>query len=73
MSIEKPISTIKKAIIGRAEKKAYEGSLNKPEQKHYEESLNFFKKMKEKRPEKIEELILNSAKGNDLRDEMGGN
>jgi|GEM_PF-2967670 len=71
MSIEKPISTIKKAIQGRAEEKAYEDSLDRPEQKHYDESLNFYKQMRDKRPEEIEKLILHSADSKELRDKMG--
>lgn len=71
MTIEKPISTIRKALKGRAEQKAAENSLDKPEQKHYDESLNFYKRMRDKRPEEIETLILNSAEGKELKDEMG--
>jgi len=71
MSIEKRFSTTKKAIQGRAEKKSEEGYLFKPQQRHYDESFDFYKKMKIKRPERMEELIKMYSGRKDLKDQMG--
>lgn len=72
MSIEKPIATIRNAIKGAAEEKAYQSSENL-EQKHIDESYKFFKKMRDYRPEEIEKIILLSSEGKELRDKLGMN
>jgi len=40
----KKVFTTKKAIQGRAEKKSEEGYLFKPQQRHYDESFDFYKR-----------------------------
>ena len=70
MNIEKPISTIRRAIEGVAEEKAYKSS-EKIEQKHFDESIKFYKKMRDTRPDEVEKLILLSVEGKELRDKIG--
>ena len=73
MTIEKPISTIRKAIQGSAEKKAEYELLDKPEQRHYDESFLFLRYMKIFEREKYEKIIKIGAKTKELKDEMGIN
>ena len=46
MSIENPISTIRKAIKGSAERFAESEGKRKPKSKHYEEAFENFRKLK---------------------------
>jgi hypothetical protein len=70
MKIEKPISTIRKAIKISAEQTAQEEFLKKPEKRHYEEAFSFYKYMKLFEPENYEKMIVIGAKGSELKDKM---
>lgn len=71
MSIEKPISTIRKAVQGSAEEIAANEYLEKPEERHYRETLNFFRFIKIFEPERYEQFVKIGAQGKELKDEMG--
>ena len=71
MSIEKPISTIRKAIKGSAEQIASTEFIKEPEERHYKEIFIFFRELKLEQPEVYEKLIKVGAKGKDLSDKMG--
>jgi len=71
MSLEKPISTIRKAVQGLAEEKAQKESLEKPEQRHYDSVFNTFKMWRMLNPESLELSIKVGAKNQELKKEMG--
>src|SRR5467141_1911924 len=71
MSIEKPISTIRKAVQGSAEKVAAKEFLDEPEQRHYDKIFNVYRFLRQFEPEKIERIIKIAAKEKELKDEMG--
>ncbi len=71
MSLEKPISTIRKAIEGTAQKSASAEFLDKPEKRHYNDAFDFYKYMRGFEPEKVEQVIMVAAKSKELSDEMG--
>ncbi|HLG35303.1 MAG TPA: hypothetical protein VI757_10515 [Bacteroidia bacterium] len=72
MTIEKPFSTIRKAIEGSAEKQAENEFLEKPEHRHYKAAFDFYKTVRALAPEKVELLIKAAAKAKVLKDGMGG-
>ena len=71
MTIEKPISTIRKAIKGSAEQIASTEFFEEPEERHYKEIFDFFRTLKMYQPEMYEKMITIGAKGKELSDEMG--
>jgi len=71
MPIEKPISTIRKAIEGTAEVKADKESIDKPEERHYKAAFNFYRTLRALSPEKVGLIITIAAKSKGLKDEMG--
>lgn len=71
MSLEKPFSTIRKAIQGSAENRASKELLDKPEERHYKDAFHFFKSLRAFSPEKVELFITLTAKNKELRNAMG--
>lgn len=71
MTIENPISTIKKAVRGSAEHLAMNRNAKKVKPEHYKEVFNFFRELKESNPEKLEKLIILLAEDKELKDELG--
>ena len=71
MALEKPFSTIRKAIEGGAEKQAEKEFLENPEHRHYKAAFAYYKTVRALAPEKVELLIEAAAKAKDLKDEMG--
>ena|ERR1035437_2150892 len=71
MTIENPISTIRKAVKGTAEQNAAAELIEFPEQKHYEEAFLYYKYLKLFEPEMYEKMISIGAKDKELKDEMG--
>jgi hypothetical protein len=71
MNIEKPISTIRKAVKSSAEEQALNENIDKPEKRHYDETFKFLKIMKTINPEMFEKDIILLAKGKELKDESG--
>lgn len=71
MSLEKRISTIRKALHSSAEEKALGEFKDSPEKKHYDETINFFRYLKDFEPEKFELVVKIGAEGKELKDEMG--
>lgn len=71
MNIEKPISTIRKAIIGSAEEAASKESLSRPEQRHYDYVFGLYKQIRDANPELLKKIIIAAAKGKELKDEIG--
>lgn len=71
MSIEKPISTIRRAIQESAEENASKEFLNEPEQRHYKQAIDFYKLLRKSSPEFLEIVIPLTAKRKELKDEMG--
>jgi len=71
MSIENPISTIRRAIKGTAERLAESEGKRKPKSKHYEEVFENYRKIQKTNPEMLEKLIIASAKDKELKDELG--
>lgn len=71
MTIEKPVSTIKKAIKGTTEQMASKESLKKPEQRHYDSVINLYKQIRNTSPEMLEKIVIAAAKGKELKDEIG--
>lgn len=71
MSIEKPFSTIRKAVEGRAEEAAtYEG-LEAPTSKHYKREFNILRVSKMFNPENYERDLIIGARAKELKDAMG--
>ena len=71
MTIEKPISTIRKAVHGAAEEMAVKEFLDKPQARHYERVFNVFKKIRDASPEMAEKLITINARAKEVKDELG--
>ncbi|MFA6524085.1 MAG: hypothetical protein WC264_00450 [Candidatus Paceibacterota bacterium] len=71
MAIEKPISTIRKAVNSAAENMAKNEFLDKPEQRHYESVISEYKWLRAFEPEFLEKILVVGAKGSELKDEMG--
>lgn len=71
MSIENPISTIRAAIDGVAEKLAANEGLDEPEFNHYQQVLGLFKELRDSCPEVFEKIVINTAKNKALKDEIG--
>lgn len=71
MSIEKPISTIRKAVQGAAEEMASKESIQTPQAKHYDKAFLIFKTLRNMNPEVLEKLIIASAEGKELKDKLG--
>ena len=71
MSIENPISTIRKAVKGSAERLADSEGERKPKSEHYDKIFEKFRNLKKTNPEILEELIIASAKDKELKDELG--
>lgn len=71
MSIEKPISTIRKAIKGAAETEAEQEGLEYPKDRHFKEAFSFYRFLKMSDPKMYEDSLLSAAKGMDLKKEMG--
>ena len=71
MSLEKPISTIRKAVHGLAEENAKEEGFEKPEQKHFDSVFDTFKMWRMLNPKSLELSIKVGAKYEDLKKEMG--
>lgn len=71
MSIEKPISTIRKAIKGAAEEDALLELKESPEKKHLDDAFNFFRYIKVFEPTKFELLVKIAAEAKDIKDAIG--
>ena len=71
MSIEKPISTIRKAVQRLAEEGAGKEGLGKPEKRHYDDVFNSYKLLRMMEPKKFELYIQTSAKYQELKNEIG--
>lgn len=71
MTIENPISTIRKAVKGSAERLAENSNAKKVKPEHYKEVLGLFRRLKDTNPEILEKLIIASAKDKELKDELG--
>jgi hypothetical protein len=71
MTIEKPISTIRKAIKGSAEESALDDFRDTPEQKDFRQAFNFFRYLKIFEPEKYEWIVKTGARGKELKDAVG--
>lgn len=71
MGIEKPISTIRKAIQNFAEEKALKESLDTPKSRHFEDAFNAYKAMRIFEPDKLEQAIKIRAREQDIKNEMG--
>lgn len=71
MTIERPISTIRKAINSAAQNKAENEFLEKPEQKHYEDIFSEYKLLRAFEPELLEKLLILGAEGSEIKHEMG--
>lgn len=71
MKIEKPISTIRKAIKGSAEQMASREFLEEPEERHYKDTFDFFRALKMLQPEMYEKMIVVGAKGQELSERIG--
>lgn len=73
MPIEKPISTIRKAVQGAAEEMASKESIQTPQAKHYDKVFLVFKTLRNINPKALEKLIIASAEGKELKDKLGNN
>jgi hypothetical protein len=71
MTIEKPISTIRKAIKGSAELEAEKEGRKRPKKRHFREAFQFFRFLKMIDPKMYEGSLELMAKAKDLKDEMG--
>jgi hypothetical protein len=71
MSNENPISKVRKAIKGTAEVEAEQEGFSKPQEKHFKESLKFYRNLKESDHDLYKSLVETTAKGVDLHNEMG--
>lgn len=71
MAIEKPISTIRKAVHGAAEELAAKEFLQKPEPKHYDKVFLIFKTLRNINSKTLEKVIVASVKGKALKDKLG--
>jgi len=71
MSLEKPISTIKKAVQRMAEESAEKESLDKPEQRHYDDVFTSYKILRMLEPKRLEVYIKTTAKSQELKNEIG--
>ena len=71
MSLEKPIPTIRKAVERLAEERAENESLDKPEQRHYDDVFLTYKMWRMLDPQKLEISIKVTAKSQELKEEMG--
>ncbi|NVN96480.1 MAG: hypothetical protein HXX18_14485 [Bacteroidetes bacterium] len=71
MKFENPISTVRKAIKGTADVEAEKSNLDKPQNEHYEEVFAYYRFLKMTDPEMYEKAVISTAKGVDLKNEMG--
>ena len=71
MNIENPISTIRKAVEGSAEEMAKTEFLQKPESRHYKAIFENYRIVKDYSPEMFEKMVFLSAKGKELKDNLG--
>lgn len=71
MSIEKPISTIRKAVHRLAEERAQKEGIDKPEQRHYDDVFLTYKAWRLLDPKYLEVAIKVTSKSQDLKNEMG--
>ena len=71
MSIEKPFSTIRKAVEGRAEEAATFEGLETPTSKHYKREFNILRVSKMFNPENYERDLIIGARAKELKDAMG--
>lgn len=71
MGIEKPISTIRKAVQRMAEEEAEKESLNKPEQRHYDDVFTTYKVLRMLDPERLELNLKVTAKQQELKNGIG--
>jgi len=65
-------SIIRKAIQGRAEKEAEEASPSDTKEQHYKESFDFYKKIREVKPERMENFVSLYAERKELKEKIGG-
>ncbi|MBP6025454.1 hypothetical protein [Ferruginibacter sp.] len=70
MSLENPISTIRKAVQGAAEELASKELLQKAESNHYDKVFLIFKTLRNINPKTLEKVIIASAKGKELKDKL---
>lgn len=70
MSIEKPISTIRKAVEGAAQDDASKEFLDKPEARHYEAVFERFKFIRDSSPRMLENVIKLAAGAKDLHEKI---
>lgn len=71
MSLENPISTIKKAIRGKAEEMASKEYLDKPEQRHLDKVLGIYKSLRNNPKENFEKQVKYDVERKILKDQMG--
>jgi len=71
MGIEKPISTIRKAVQNLAEENASGDSLKVPESKHFKDAFEFYKAMRLNDPEGLKLSIEVRAREQDIKNKMG--
>jgi hypothetical protein len=71
MSIENPISTIRKAVKELAERKASAEFLNEPEQRHYKDALTSYKMWRMMDPGSLQIGIKINALEHDYKRKMG--
>jgi len=68
--LEKPITTIRKAVEGTAREAASKEFLDKPEARHYEQVFEMFKMMRDSEPKMLEGMIKIAAANKDLEDKL---
>jgi len=71
MSLEKPISTIRKALHGIAEENAFGNLKGTPEKKDFDDAINVLRSLKNSDPEKFELVVKVGAEGKELKDKIG--
>ncbi len=71
MSIEKPITTTRKAVERMAEDRASKEFLETPESRHYESVFTTYKMLRMLDPQRLELVVKANAKEQDIKTEMG--
>lgn len=71
MSLERPFSTIRKAVEESAEEKASKEFLDRPEPRHFEAAFNFYRTLRESDPEFFEAVVSLTAQRKEVRDTLG--
>jgi hypothetical protein len=71
MSFEKPISTIRKAIEGTAEKIAFNENLENPDSKHFEYVIKLYKHVRMSNPQMLEKIIRVASNNKELKEDIG--